>query len=189
MTTYETTAVPGQLTPPAPLDLQAVHQLAQHALDVLVPAAVGPGAETLGEAAGQLAIALSAFARLVEADADNQLAEGEDVVERLRRASLHIHEHLAAKVPAAELEARSTGLVDSNLEEGLPVAGSLSVELLLAGGRSVTVRLTHEDAHRKVEVGDGRTARLPAADHLIVRDGLHELARLLAPLTRSNVAS
>lgn len=188
MTTYETTAVPGQLTPPAPLDPPAVHQLARHALDVLMPAATGPRAETeaLGEAAGQLAIALCALARLVEADADDQLAEGEDVVERLRRASLHVHEHLAAKVPAVDLEARSVGLVDSNLEEGLPVVGSLSAELLLAGGRSATVRLTHEDAHQEVEVGDGRTARLPAADHLIVRDGLHELARLLAPLTRES---
>lgn len=187
MTTYETTAVPGQLQPPAPLDPPAVHQLARHALDVLMPAATGPRdqSEALGEAAGQLAIALCAFARLVEADADDQLAQGEDVVGRLRRASLHVHEHMAAAVPAAELEARTTGLVDSNLEEGLPVVGSLSAELLLAGGRSATVRLTHQDAHQEVEVGDGRTARLPAADHLIVRDGLHELARLLAPLTRS----
>ncbi|MFB8120549.1 hypothetical protein ACFQ6U_13915 [Streptomyces sp. NPDC056465] len=186
MTTYETTAVPGQLTPPAPLDPPAVHQLARHALDVLMPAAVGTGAEPLGEAAAQLAIALCAFARLVEADANDQLSEGEDVVGRLRRASLHVHEHLVAKVPASELEARNVGLVDSNLEEGLPVVGSLSAELLLAGGRSATVRLTHEDAHQEVEVGDGRTARLPAPDHLIVRNGLHDLARILAPLTRES---
>ncbi|OKJ46753.1 hypothetical protein [Streptomyces sp. CB02115] len=187
MTTYETTAVPGQLMPPAPLDPPAVHQLARHALDVLMPAASGPvESETrLGEAAGQLAIALCAFARLVEADADDQLAQGEDVVERLRRASLHVHEHMAATVPAAELEARTTGLVDSNLEEGLPVVGSLSAELLLSQGRSATVRLTHENAHQDVELEDGRAVRVPAADHLIVRDGLHELARLLAPLTRS----
>ncbi|MFF2902710.1 hypothetical protein [Streptomyces sp. NPDC057966] len=188
MTTYETTVVPGQLQPPAPLDPQAVHQLARHALDVLMPAAVGPEAEALGEAAGQLAIALCAFARLIEADADDQLAQGEDVVQRLRRTSLHVHEHMAVTVPAAELEARNTGLVDSNLEEGLPVVGSLSAELLLAGGRSATVRLTHEDAHQEVEVDDGRTARLPATDHLIVRDGLHELARLLAPLARETTA-
>ncbi|MGN4160276.1 hypothetical protein ACRWOO_11425 [Streptomyces sp. NEAU-PBA10] len=135
MTTYETDAVPGQLTPPAPLDPPVVHQLARHALDVLIPAATGPRdqAEPLGEAAGQLALALRAFARLVEADADDQLTEGEGVVERLRRASLHVHEHLAAKVPAVELEARNLGLVDSNLEEGLPVVGSMSAELNDAG--------------------------------------------------------
>ncbi|MEV5592201.1 hypothetical protein [Streptomyces sp. NPDC052496] len=185
MTTYKTSAVPGQLLPPAPLDPQAVRQLARHALDVLMPAAVGPEAETLGEAAGQLAIALCAFARLVEANADDQLAEGEDVVERLRRASLHVHEHMAAKVPASELEARTTGLVDSSLE-GLPVVGALSAELLLADGRSSTVRLTHETAHQDVELEDGRTAQLAAADHLIVRDGLHELARLLAPLAQES---
>ncbi|MEU7156026.1 hypothetical protein AB0A98_06215 [Streptomyces chrestomyceticus] len=188
MTIYETSAVPGQLQPPAPLDPQAVRQLARHALDVLMPAAVGTEREPLGEAAGQLAIALCAVARLVEAGADDQLTEGEDVVERLRRASLHVHEHMAAKVPAAELKARTLGLVNSNLEEGLPVVGALSAQLLLAGGRSATVRLTHQTAHQDVELEDGRTARLTAADHLIVRDGLHELARLLAPLTRESRA-
>ncbi|MFF3432472.1 hypothetical protein [Streptomyces sp. NPDC002602] len=191
MTTYVTKAVSGQLQPPAPLDPQEVHQLARHALDVLMPAATGPRdqAEPLGEAAGQLAIALCAFARLVEAAPDDhQLSNGEDVVERLRRASLHVQEHMAAAVPAAELEARTTGLVDSNLEEGLPVVGSLSAELLLAGGRSATVRLTHENAHQDVELEDGRTARLPAAHQLILRDGFHELARLLAPLTQETTA-
>ncbi|WP_030024940.1 hypothetical protein [Streptomyces monomycini] len=48
MTTYETSAVPGQLQPPAPLDPQAVRQLARHALDILMPAAVGPKNKTLG---------------------------------------------------------------------------------------------------------------------------------------------
>ncbi|WP_030024937.1 hypothetical protein [Streptomyces monomycini] len=122
----------------------------------------------------------------MEADADDQLADGDDVVERLRRSSLHVHEHMAAKVPDSELEARNLGLVESNLEGGLPVVGALSAELLLAGGRSATVRLTHETAHQNVELEDGRTARLPTADHLIVRDGLHELARLLAPLVRES---
>ncbi|MFE0778966.1 hypothetical protein [Streptomyces sp. NPDC058861] len=187
MTTYETTAVPGELTPPAPLDPQAVHQLARHALDVLTPAAIGAETEALGEAAGQLAIAISAFARLVETgpgDADEQLAEGEEVVERLRRASLHVHEHMAATVPAARLEARNAELIDSCLEEGLPVVGELAAELLLAGGRSTTVRLTHETAHQDVELEDGRARRVPAVGHLLVRDGLHELARVLAPLAQ-----
>ncbi|MFJ6437771.1 hypothetical protein [Streptomyces sp. NPDC091416] len=149
-----------------------------------MPTATGPRdqAKALREAAGQLAIALCAFARLVEADADDQLAEGEAAVERLRQASLHVHEHMASTVPVPELEACTTGLVDSNLEKGL------SAELLLAGGRSATVRLTHETAHQDIELEDGRTARLPAADHLILRDGFHELARLLAPLTRETTA-
>ncbi|MCQ6245238.1 hypothetical protein [Streptomyces malaysiensis] len=189
MTTYRTPAEPGKLQPYAPLDPQALHGLAQHADDVLMPAAIGPERKPLGEAAGQLAIALSEFARLVEADADDQLACGEDVVERLRRASMHVHEHMAAKVPAAELEARNTGLIESCLEEGLPVVGSVTAELLLAGGRAATVRLTKETAHQEVEVDDGRTTLLPAADHLIVRDGLHDLARLLAPLTRETSTS
>ncbi|GAB2778275.1 hypothetical protein [Streptomyces daliensis] len=181
MTTYRTLAEPGTLQPYAPLDPQALRDLAQHALEVLMPAATGPERETLGEAGGQLALALSEFARLAEATAEDQLAQGEEVVERLRRASLHVHEHIAAKVPTAELEARNTGLIEGCLEEGLPVVGTVTAELLLADGQAATVRLTKETAHQEVEVGDGSTARLPAADHLIVRDGLHELARLLAP--------
>lgn len=184
MTTYQTPAEPGKLQPYAPLDPQAVRDLAQHALDVLMPAATGPEREPLPDAAGQLALALSAFARLLEADADDQLADGEDVVERLRRASLHVHEHMAATVPPEELNTRNVGLIESCLEEGLAVVGSVTVELLLAGGQAATVRLTKETAHQEVELKDGCTAQVPAADHLIVRDGFHELARLLAPLAR-----
>ncbi|KPI31366.1 hypothetical protein OV320_2582 [Actinobacteria bacterium OV320] len=184
MTIYQTPAEPGKIRPYAPLDPQALHGLAQHAMDVLMPAAIGPEREPLGEAGAQLAIALSAFARLVEANADDQLADGEDVVERLRRASLHVHEHMAAAVPSQDLDSRNVDVIESCLEEGLPVIGSMTAVLLLAGGQTATVRLTKETAHQEVELTDGRTARLPAADHLIVRDGLHELARLLAPLTR-----
>lgn len=184
MTTYETTAVPGKLQPYAPLDPQAVHGLARHALDVLMPSAIGPERETLGEAGAQLAIALCEFARLVEADADDQLARGEGTVERLRRASLHVREHIAAAVPSEELDARNVDVIEGCLEEGLPVVGSVTAELLLAGGQAATVRLAKENAHQDVELAGGRTARLPAADHLIIRDGLHELARLLAPLAR-----
>jgi hypothetical protein len=184
MTTYQTPAVPGKRQPYAPLDPEALHSLAQHALDVLMPAAVGPERTPLGEAAGQLAISLSEFAKLVEADADDQLAQTEEVAERLRRASLHVRQHMASEVPGAELEARNTELIESCRQEGLPVVGSVTAELLLAGGQTATVRLTQESAHQDVELGDSHTARLSAADHLIVRDGLHELARLLAPLTR-----
>ncbi|MFD4178182.1 hypothetical protein [Streptomyces anulatus] len=187
MTIYKTTAVPGQLTPPAPLDPQAVRQLGQHALDVLMPAAIEPGSTPLGEAAGQIAAALCSLARLVEADADDQLAQGEDVVERLRRASLRVHEHMVATVPAADLEARSAGLIESCIEEGLPVVASVSADLVLSGGRTVRVRLTKETAHQEAEVGDGDTVRIPAADHLLVRDGLHELGRVLAPLTQEAI--
>jgi sialic acid synthase SpsE len=93
-----------------------------------MPAAIGPERKTLGEAGAQLAIALSEFARLVEADTDDQLARGEEVVERLRRASLHVHEHMAVTVPSQELNARNVELIESCLEEGLPV--------VLSAGRS-----------------------------------------------------
>lgn len=184
MTIYQTPAEPGKLQPHAPLDPQALHGLARHAMDVLMPAAIGPKRETLAEVGAQLAIALSEFARLVEADADDQLARGEEVAERLRRASLHVHEHMAAVVPSQGLDARNVELIESCLEEGLPVVGSVTAELLLADGQAATVRLTKETAHQEVELNDGRTARLPAADHLIVRDGFHNLARMLAPLAR-----
>lgn len=192
MTTYESTAVPGQLQPYVPLDPQALRGLAQHANDVLMPAAIGPEPTRtpLGEAAGQLGIALSEFARLIDADTDDQLAQAEEVVERLRRASLHVREHMAAVVPTAELEARHTDLIESCLEEGLPVVVSVTAELRISGGRTAapgrtaTVRLSKDTAHQEVEVSDGRTARLTAVDHLIVRDGFHELARVVAPLTR-----
>jgi hypothetical protein len=184
MTTYQTPAEPGKLQPYAPLDPQALHGLAQHALDVLMPAAIGPERETLAEAGAQLAVALSEFARLVEADADDQLAQGEGVVERLRRASLHVHEHMTAVVPSRDLDARNVELIESCMEEGLPVVGSVTAELLLAGGQTAMIRLTKETAHQEVGLDNGRAARLPAADHLIVRDGLHDLARLLAPLAR-----
>jgi hypothetical protein len=189
VTTYETTAEPGKLQPYAPLDPQALHSLAQHAADVLAPASIGPEREPLGEAAGQLSIALWEFARLVDADAEDRLARGEDVLERLRRASLHVREHLAATVPAAELEARSADLVTSCLEEGLPVVVSVTAEVHVSGGRAggpgrtTTVRLSKDTAHRDVELEGGRTARLPMTDHLIVRDGLHELARVTTLLT------
>jgi hypothetical protein len=178
-------AEPGKLQPYAPLDPQALHCLAQHALDVLMPAAIGTERETLGEAGAQLAIALSEFARLVEADADDQLPQGEEVVERLRRASLHVYEHMAATVPPQELNARNVELLESCMEEGLPVVGAVTAELLLADGQAAAVRLTKETAHQEVELNGGHTARLSTADHLIVRDGFHELARLLAPLARA----
>ncbi|MFJ4412573.1 hypothetical protein [Streptomyces sp. NPDC088910] len=190
MTTYETTAVPGQIHRYAPLDPQAVDGLAQHASDVLMPAAIGPARTPLGEAAGQLSIALSEFARLVDADADDQLYQAEEVLERLRRASLHVREHLVASVPAADLTARHTDLIESCLEEGLPVVMEVTAEVHVSGGRAggpgrtSTVRLSTASAHQDVELSDGRTARLPAVDHLIVRDGLHELARVVTPLTR-----
>lgn len=180
------------LRPYAPLDPQALRGLAEHANDVLTPAAIGPEPTRtpLGEAAGQLGIALSEFAKLVDADADDQLAQAEEVVERLRRASLHVREHLVASVPAAELEARHADLIESCLEEGLPVVVEVTAKLHISGGRTggpgrtSTVRLSKGTAHQDVELGDGRTARLPAVDHLIVRDGFHELARVLAPLAR-----
>lgn len=184
MTTYQTPAEPGKLQPYAPLDPQALYGLAQHALDVLMSAAIGPERETLAEAGAQLAIALSEFARLVEADADDQLAQGEGGIERLCRASLHVHEHMDSVVPSRDLDARNVELIERGMEEGLPVVGSVTAELLLAGGQTATVRLTRETAHQEVELNDSRAARHPAAAHLIVRDGLHDLARLLAPLAR-----
>lgn len=135
---------PGELQSYAPLDPLALRGLVQHALDVLMPAAVGPGRKPLGEAGVQLAIAWSGFARLVEADAGDRLARGEEVVERLRRASLHVYEHMAVTVPAEELTARNVDLVESCLGEGLPVVGSVTAELLLADGRTAAVRLTKE---------------------------------------------
>ncbi|MFI9333046.1 hypothetical protein ACIGZJ_36610 [Kitasatospora sp. NPDC052868] len=183
MTTYQTTAVPGQLSPAAPLDPQAVRDLARHASDVLFPAGIGPDRTPLGEAAAQLSIALSGFGRLVSAEPVDQLECGEEVLSRLRRASGHVYEHMADQVPPAELKGRNVGLVDSNLREGLPVVGTLTAELLLAGDETATVALTMTDAHRSVAVlDDDTTVPVPVADHLVVRDGLHELARILAPL-------
>ena len=188
MTTYQTPAEPGKLQPYTPLDPRALHDLAQHASDILMPAALGSEREPLAEAGAQLAIALHGFAALFEAPADDQLARGEEVVERLRRASLHIHQDMAATVPSQELDARSADMVESCLEEGLPVVGSVTAELLLADGQTATVRLTKETTHQQAELSGGRTAQLPAADHLIIRDGLHELARLLAPLAKGTPA-
>lgn len=188
MTTYQTPAEPGKLQPYTPLDPQALHDLAQHASDVLMPAALGPEHQPLAEAGAQLSIALYEFAMLVDADTDDQLALGEDAVERLRRASLHVHEHMAATVPSEDLDARNVELIESCMEEGLPVVASVTVELLLADGQTAMVRLTKETAHQEVGLNNGRAARLPTADHLIVRDGLHDLARLLAPLARETGA-
>ncbi|MFI1189341.1 hypothetical protein [Streptomyces californicus] len=58
-------------------------------------------------------------------------------------------------------------------------------ELLLSHGPSATVRLTHQNAHENVHLEDGHAVRVPTADHLTIRNGLHELARILTPLTRT----
>lgn len=184
LTTYQTTAQPGKVQPYTPLDAQTVRDLAQHASDVLMPAALGPDREPLAEAAAQLAIALQSFSNLVTADADDQLMWGEGTVERLRRASLHIHEHVAATVPTQEMAARNVDMIEGCLSEGIPVVGSVTAELLLADGQTATVKVTKDTAHQEVELQEGRTARLSTADHLIVRDGLHELARTLASVVK-----
>ncbi|MFJ7280676.1 hypothetical protein [Kitasatospora sp. NPDC098663] len=181
MTTYQTTTVPGRLWEYAPLDPKAVHELQRHASEVLSRAGIGPDRTPLGEAAAQIAIAICYLERVLVAEPDLRLGEGEELAWRLHRAADHVREHLAAEVPADELEDRNLGLIDSCLEEGLPVVGKLTAELLLKGGEKVTVTLTADDAHQTVHT-PGSTARIPAAQHLIIRDGLHDLGRTLRPL-------
>ncbi|MET9931726.1 MULTISPECIES: hypothetical protein [unclassified Streptomyces] len=44
--------------------------------------------------------------------------------------------------------------------------------------------LTVHADDQDVKLEDGRARLVPAAKHLTVRDGLHELARVLAPLAK-----
>ncbi|MFD5566271.1 hypothetical protein [Kitasatospora griseola] len=184
MTTYQTTAVPGQLQPAAPLDRQAVRHLERHAHEVLSPPARMNPAVPLAKAGVHVAIGIGGLHGLMAATTStDHLAEGERTLSHLHRAAGHLREHLVEAVPEEEREARHRGVIDSCLREGLTVVASLTAELVLAKGRRITVRLTEADAYQTVELEEAgqetRTLRLSGRDRLELHDGLHEIGRVV----------
>ncbi|MFF1793660.1 hypothetical protein ACFVXQ_05400 [Kitasatospora sp. NPDC058263] len=193
MTTYQTTAVPGKLSPAAPLDPAALRQLSRHASDVLSPAGRVEDAPPLAEAGAHLAIALSAFNALLTPAADakdiDRLADAEHALDHLHRTTNYVRAHAVENVSEEEREARHRGMINSCLEEGLTVVGSLTAELLMAKGRRITVRLTEGNAYQSVELEEPgeapRTLRLSGRDRLELHHGLHELGRIVWLMLRA----
>ncbi|MER8103266.1 hypothetical protein [Kitasatospora sp. NPDC094016] len=190
MTTYQTTAVPGKLSPPAPLDPAALRELSRHASEVFSPAGRMEDAPPLAEAGAHLSIALSAFSALLTPRARaNRLADAEHALDHLHRTTTHVREHLVENVPKTQREARHRGMVDSCRREGLAVVASLTAELVLGPGRRITVRLTDGDAYQSVELEEAgqetRVLRLSGRDRLELHHGLHEIGRIVWLMLRA----
>ncbi|MGA5824101.1 hypothetical protein ACPC54_40425 [Kitasatospora sp. NPDC094028] len=207
MTTYQTNAEPGKLQPAAPLDPAALRQLSRHASDVLSPAGRMQDAPPLADAGAHLSIALSAFNALLTptegAQDIDRLADAEHALDHLHRTTNYVREHLVETVSGEERDARHRGMIESCLEEGLTVVGSLTAELLMANGRRVTVRLTTDDAYQTIELEEEgrsrrpwwavfhrgrrgtRTLRLSGRDRLELHHGMHEIGRIVWLMLRA----
>ncbi|MFD0574756.1 hypothetical protein ACFQ0T_43115 [Kitasatospora gansuensis] len=180
------------LQPAAPVDPKQVRDVAQHASEVFGPSArLKGGRDQLSESGAHMGISLGGLHSVMRAEVPiDHLAEGEFTLDHLHRAAGHMREHLVEAVPADELEARHRGLIDSCLEEGLTVVGSLTAELLMAKGRRLTVRLTSTDAYQTIElIEEGletRVVRLSGANRLELHSGLHEIGRIVWLMERAN---
>ncbi|KOV09616.1 hypothetical protein ADK60_40280 [Streptomyces sp. XY431] len=193
MTTYQTNAVPGKLSPAAPLDPAALRQLSRHAADVLSPAGRMKDAPPLADAGAHLSIALAAFNALLTPAEDAQdidrLADAEHALDHLHRTTNYVREHLVENVSKEEREARHRGMIDGCLEEGLTVVGAITAELVMAKGRRITVRLTTDDAYQTIQLEEPgeepRTLRLSGRDRLELHHGLHEIGRIVWLMLRA----
>ncbi|MET8218076.1 hypothetical protein [Streptomyces hirsutus] len=174
----------------APLNAEAVGELAALSQSVTLPAMLSTEPDALAETAWAVSGALGRIAELLDPDSENMTRYGrdevaDDLAERLATALRHAQTVAADGVSEQQLAGRALSKIEAQLADEQFLVETAAMELSHVDGDRVTVRIGQAQFRDFVPAGytvldSNRPLReLTGADHRAIRTALDTIAEIL----------